>query len=134
MNRQGQFEARTWNEIKERSGLSKGAMSKYLPTLFEEGYIKGEVRVVNHRLVNFYLLAHPEVGTTYEITEKDPTGEDRIYLSKDPKNRKIPQFAQCGVRRRSRKTAKGNEKMVFRRTGPRLALSPLNSKGQEEGN
>lgn len=132
MNRQGQFEVRTWNEIKERSGLSKGALSKYLPTLIEEGYVKGEVRVVNHRLVNFYLLARPEWGTTYQITEKDPTQEIRTYFSRNSNNLRIPRFAQCCVRRRSGKTTKSGEKMVFCRTGPWLALPPLDFKGQEK--
>lgn len=117
MNRQGQYEALTWNQIRERSGLSKGAVSKHLVKLFEEEYVKGEVRVVDRQLVNFYFLAKPELGTSYGITEKGPS-DVRFYSPKDSKERGIPAMVREGVLRRSGK-ARGR---VFRRTGPDILI------------
>jgi DNA-binding Lrp family transcriptional regulator len=118
-NKQGQYEALRRDQIEKRSGLSHGAVSKHLPKLFEEGYIKGEVRVVDHkRLVNFYSLANPELGTSYAITEEVPDEEIRLYYPKNSKKKGIPAMVREGVLRRSGKT----RARVFRRTGPDMLI------------
>jgi DNA-binding transcriptional ArsR family regulator len=97
---------RTWSELKKLSGLSNGALSKHLPVLFEEGYVKGEVRAVNHKLVTFYMLAHPEFGATYSLQEDDGM-VIKLAFHKDDKGRKILVKAHTGVLRR---TGKSKEK------------------------
>jgi DNA-binding transcriptional ArsR family regulator len=103
MARNGKMRACTWNELRRLSGLSKGALSKHLVVLFREGYVKGEVRVVNYRLVVFYMLAHPELGTSYCLREDDGV-RVQLALSKDDKGRKVLVRARTGVLRRTGKS------------------------------
>jgi DNA-binding transcriptional ArsR family regulator len=103
MARNGEMKARTWNELAKLSGLSKGALSKHLVVLFKEGYVKGEMRVVNDRLVVFYMLTHPELGTSYSLREDDGL-RIKLTLAKDDKGRKILVKARTGVLRRTGKS------------------------------
>lgn len=95
-------------------------MSKHLVKLFEEGYVKSEGRAVDHQLVNFYFLANPELGTSYGITEK--ASEKISFGTTGSKGRKVPVVVQERISRRSRKTGKGEQKIVFRRTGPDMLI------------
>jgi len=113
MNKDGSYEAVTWNQILERSKLSKGALSKYLPKLIEQGYVRGEVRVIDGKLINYYFLANPQFGTSYGMEEQDQNERTRVYINEYKK----PVFAQILVKRSSRKVGKGENKKIWR-AGP----------------
>ena len=92
----------TWQEVENRSGFSKGTFWNYFIELFEEGEIKGVVRVVNHKLVNIYFLGHPETAGVYGYKEEDPRGGSfRFYLQKGTH---APVAIQEGVMRSMKKT------------------------------
>jgi DNA-binding Lrp family transcriptional regulator len=115
--KQEKFEELTWNQMRERSRLSEGALSKYVEVLFEKGYLKGEVRYRNHRRAVLYSLAHPEFGTVYGFEESDRSEEEvRFIRAKDPEGRKVILGAISGVNRRTGRTKDNFEKTVFRQT------------------
>jgi hypothetical protein len=113
--KQEKFEELTWGQMRERSRLSEGALSKYVKILFKEGRLKGEAGLMNGRFVILWSLADSELGAGYEISEEDTSGELPLGFCKDPKKpRSI--FVQLGVKRRALKTGKGSEKIKPRKT------------------
>ncbi len=118
MGPDGSAEALTWKELLNRAKISKASLSKYLVVLFEENFIKSEGRVVNHKIVDFYMLQEPDSGAFYSA---DLIGESteavRILLTKDTGH---PIEVQRGVLRRTGKKEKGKAKENFVRTGPIL--------------
>jgi DNA-binding Lrp family transcriptional regulator len=113
-NEKGEDEALTWNQIRERSGLSKGALSKYLTQLIEEGCVKGEIRVVDHRQVTFYQWV-PGKGTAVSYVDEEIHECFRFYVPRDKAGEIL---VRQGIKIRSGKTTKGKEKEVFRGHGP----------------
>ena len=116
-NERGEYEALTWNQVRERSGLSKGALSKYLTQLIEDGKVKGEIRVVDHRQMTFYQWVLGEGTTVAYVDEEEPEGREcfRFYIPKDKKGQIL---VRRGIKVKSGKTVKGKEKKVFRGHGP----------------
>jgi hypothetical protein len=117
----------TWNQLKERSGLLKSTFSKYVIRLIEEEYIKVEGRVVNHKLVNFYSLVHPEFGATYVLNSiEKPTEAVQFVIYKKPPNDELhlnEPRVRFGTLRRLKKKGKGKVKETFVKTGPEFELS-----------
>lgn len=115
------FEELTWSQMRERSHLSEGSLSKYVKILILREYLKGETRVVNNRLVTRWSLVRPELGSSYVVSERDTAGELPIGLWKTKPPLKKPIggrriLMQLGIKRHSRKVGKGSKKIVFRRT------------------
>jgi hypothetical protein len=123
LDKQRNPEELTWQQVKQRSGFSKGTFHNYFIELFEEDEIKGEVRAINHKLVNIYFLGHPETAGVYGYKQEEPEGGSlRIFLEKESHK---PVAMQEGVMRPMKKTkyALGNgedlkNNLVFCATQP----------------
>lgn len=84
-----------WKRLLEKTKpLSKGALHKWLVELVHQGVVKGEVKIVNNRLIPFYKYTrkpfwiegkeeiHPREVCRFYLTEKGVVGYEWGYLKK----------------------------------------------------
>jgi len=112
------YEPRTWRQILEKSGISKGSLAKYLPILINEGYVKGEICVVNGRLTPFYKWIKEG---PYVLVKQIPLPVEgvRFWVPQDPTSEVIGRW---GWFRSSGKTVMGEQKSAFRGSGQYFKL------------
>ena len=106
----------TLTEIKEKTGLSKGIISKYMRELFEKGVVEGKVEVRNGKFVMVFTLT----GKNYKM-KGEVKDLDIIYV---PKN-EPPKYViyEIGVLTKS-KLGKGKSRRVIGRYKINLGKPP----------
>ena len=107
----------TLNEIKERTDLSKGIISRYMRELFKKGVVEGKVEIKNKKFVMVFTLT----GKNYEMKGK-VKDEDKIYFPKN-RNEKYIIYERGVLRKRKRKKL-GKTRRVIGRYKINLEKSP----------
>ena len=107
----------TLTEIKEKTGLSKGIISKYMRELFEKGVVEGKVEVRNKKFVMVFTLT----GKNYKM-KGEVKDSDTIYVPKDLRNKGYVIY-EIGVLTKS-KLGKGKSRRVIGRYKINLGKPP----------